>query len=45
MYAYIHQMDSTDMSREAVYMKHEQVLFMRTTAHISDFVHKVANSL
>ena len=45
MCAYMHQMDSTDMSREAVYMKHEQVLFIRTTAHISDFTQKLANSL
>ena len=43
MLAYMHQMDSTDMSTEAVYMKHEQVLFIRTAAHISDFTHKLAN--
>ena len=45
MCSYMHQMDSADMSREAVYMKHEQVLFIRKTAHISDFMHKLANSL
>ena len=39
MCAYMHQMDSTDMSRKAVYMEHEKVLFIRTTAHISDFMH------
>ena len=45
MCAYMHQMDSTDMSREAVYMKHEQVFFIRKTAPISDFTHKLANLL
>ena len=39
MCVYMHQMDSTDMSREAVYIKHEQVLSIRTTAHISDSMH------
>ena len=45
MCAYMHQMDSTDMSRKAVYMKHEQVLFIKKTACISDFTHKLTNSL
>ena len=33
------------MTSSLLYMKHEQVLFIRTTAHISDFMHKLANSL